>query len=421
MLTTVLRKEHKNRWERRVALSPTAAGKLVENGQQLVVERSEFRVYSDSEYTDQKVELVSTANDSQLVLGIKEPPVESIQTNQVHLCFSHTIKGQDYNMPLLQRFIDARATLIDYELMRDSQGVRTIAFGRYAGIAGAIDTFWAYGKQLYQKGVTSAFSEFQQTWKYGSVAQAHHALKSINLASDAKPHRIIILGSGKVGKGSAEVCEWLGLRQIQVSELYDNTYPANESWYCIIETPDLYERIDTSGFDRDEYYQYGKERYRSRFCELLGHCDVVLLTSFWTEQFPRHMELKDFKTHVDKLPTILGDISCDIDGAFACTSKITDIDNPVYTYNPETGTSEDGLSLDGIAIMAIDNLPCELSQDASDHFSSVLVNHIPALMALDLSLSFDALALEPEVKNAVIVYNGKLTPEFEYLKQYLAE
>ena len=421
MLKTVLRKEHKNRWERRVALSPTAAGELVQTGHQLAVETSEFRIYSDSEYTDQKLELVSTPNDSQLVLGIKEPPVDSIQTNQVHLCFSHTIKGQDYNMPLLQRFIDAQATLIDYELMKDKQGVRTIAFGRYAGIAGAIDTFWTYGKQLHQQAVTSAFSEIKQTWEYGSVAQARHTLKSCNLAGEAQPHRIIILGSGKVGRGSAEVCEWLGLKQIQVSQLYDHTYPSDESWYCIIETSDIYERIATGGFDRDEYYQYGKERYRSRFCEILGHCDVVLLTSFWTEKFPRHMELEDFKTHADKLPMILGDISCDIDGAFACTSKITDIDNPVYTFNPDTGTSVDGLTQDGIAIMAIDNLPCELSQDASDHFSSVLVNHIPALMTMDLSLSFDDLELESEVKNAIIVYDGKLTPEFEYLKQYLVE
>lgn len=420
MLKTVLRKEHKNRWERRVALSPTAAGELTQSGYHLDLETSEFRIYTDAEYTDQQVNLVANPDESQLVLGIKEPPVDSIQAEQVHLCFSHTIKGQDYNMPLLQRFIDQKATLIDYELMKNPAGVRTIAFGRYAGIAGAIDTFWLYGKQLHEKGITSVFSEIKQTWEYGSVAQARHTLSSLQAIAESKPHRVVILGSGKVGNGSAEVCEWLGLKRIEANDIYERTYPQNESWFCVVETADIYERKSSGGFDKDEYYQYGKERYQSRFSEMVGHCDVVLLTSFWTEQYPRHMELDELKSHADQLPSILGDISCDIDGAFACTTKITDIDNPVYTFNPTTEASTDGLHKEGIAVMAIDNLPCELSQDASDHFSSVLVNHIPALMSMDMTSSFSELELDPEVKNAVIVYKGELTPDFQYLNQYLS-
>ena len=420
MLTTVLRKEHKNRWERRVALTPTAAGDLIKSGHPIAVETSEYRIYSDSEYTNLGVELLATPNQSQLVLGIKEPPIESIQPDQVHLCFSHTIKGQDYNMPLLQRFLDQRATLIDYELMKNQLGIRTIAFGRYAGIAGAIDTFWLYGQQLQNKDIRSVFSQIKQSWKYGSVAEARHVLQSLVGQPEQQPHRIVILGNGKVGKGSAEVCQWLGLNQISVNDVFNRTYPESESWFTVVETADIYQRVSDGKFDRDEYSEFGKARYKSRFVELLGHCDVVLLTSFWTEHYPRHMALEDFATYADSLPSILGDISCDVEGAFACTKRITDIDNPVYTFDPETGAATDGLQGQGIAVMAIDNLPCELSQDASEHFSSVLVNHIPDLMQLDMNASFEDLALNPEVKDAIIVYQGQLTPDFAYLADYLS-
>ena len=131
------------------------------------------------------------------------------------------------------------------------------------------------------------------------------------------------------------------------------------------------------------------------------------------------MELEDFAQHADVLPKILGDISCDISGAFACTMKVTDIENPVYTFFPESRTIEDGLHDAGLPIMAIDNLPCELSKDASDHFSSVLSSHLPDLMTMDMKQDFEQLQLNAEIKDSIIVYRGELTPNFKYLEQYL--
>ncbi len=419
MLKTILRREHKNHWEKRVAITPSAAASLKSEGYELAVESSPDRVYSDNDYRASNLTVVSSADDYQLVLGIKEPPVESILARQIHLCFSHTIKGQDYNMPLLQRFLDQKASLIDYELMTDERGVRTIAFGRYAGIAGAIDTLWLYAKILHDKGSESALSQMSQTWEYGAVAKAREQLQSIDVSADEKPMRIIILGSGKVAKGCVEVCQWLGLPEITAEAVRTGQYESNKSWFAVLHTEDMYARLDGSEFNKQEYYKAGKQQFRSRFKEYLGHCDVVLLTSFWTDDYPRHMELDDFAEYVDSLPAILGDISCDISGAFACTTKVTDIDNPVYMFDPSSQTVRDGLYPEGMAVMAIDNLPCELSQDASEHFSSVLSKHLPALMDLDLSIAFDDLTLSPEIKDSIIVFNGELTPSFQYLEQYL--
>lgn len=418
MLKTIIRKEHKNRWERRVALTPESVAELTRSGYQIDIESCDTRVFSNASYLSAGSELQQHPNKHDLVLGIKEPPVDSIQADQIHLCFSHTIKGQDYNMPLLQKFIDQRATLIDYELMKDSNGFRTIAFGRFAGIAGAIDTLWSYHNKLNLSGRESCLSGIKQTWAYHTVAQAQKELQSLDTTS-GEPVQVVILGDGKVGHGTTEVCEWLGMTKITARQLYHDDYDADSSWYCMLAKQGIYARHDKQPFDCDVYLEEGKATHKSRFVELLGKVGVVLQTSYWTDYYPRHMEEEDFKTYADKLPEVLGDISCDIDGSFACTKRITDIDKPVFTYDHNTGELRDGLEAGFLSVMAIDNLPCELSSDASNHFSGVLQKHVPSLMQINFSDDFKDLSLDSELKDAIIVYQGELTPNFEYLKDHL--
>ena len=418
MLKTILRKEHKNQWEKRVALTPIAVSELTQNGIAIDIEHSDYRIFPDSEYISAGAGTAESPSEHELVLGIKEPPVSSIKQNQMHLCFSHTIKGQDYNMPLLQQFIDQSATLIDYELMTDKDNIRTIAFGRYAGIAGAIDSLWLYGKKITEAGRETALSKVTQSWQYKSQHNAQQQLEKIDL-SDAELTRVIILGNGKVGLGAAEVCTWLGFKEITPEDIYQGRADNSSSWFSVFDVKDMYCRLADGGFDKSEYIEQGKALYRSRFTDLLGKFDVVLQSSFWTEDYPRHLDRSDLLKHKENLPELLGDISCDIEGSFACTLKATDIENPVFSYDPETEQITDGMEMGKISVMSIDNLPCELSQDASEHFSSVLAHHIPALMNIDFSESFGALQLDAELKDAFIVYKGQLTPKFEYLKEFL--
>ena len=160
MLKTIIRKEHKNQWERRAPLTPEAVKVLTEQGLDIELESCDVRIFSDQEYQDAGAKYPAHPDNAEFVLGIKEPPVDSIKYGQVHLAFSHTIKGQDYNMPLLQKFLDEKATLLDYEPIIDPvTGQRTIAFGRYAGIAGAVDSFHVLGQKLAQKGFENAIVE----------------------------------------------------------------------------------------------------------------------------------------------------------------------------------------------------------------------------------------------------------------------
>ncbi len=417
MLTSILRKEHKNQWEKRAAITPESAKKLSDLGYSLDVETSDIRIFKDDEYQQQGCTIVDSPDDYQFVLGIKEPPVASIMPKQVHLAFSHTMKGQDYNMPLLQKFIDQQATLLDYELITDHEGSRTIAFGRYAGIAGAIDTLGLAGQKYLLQGKRSPLCDIKQSWEYDDVAKAQKILQNIDL-DNGVPTRVLIVGTGKVGKGAEEVCQWLGLEKLETDKMLRGELPEG-SFYAVVSTRHIHKHVDHQPFDFTDYLELGKEAYKSTFYQLLGRFDILLQTPYWEEKYPKLLPLNIMQQHIEKLPMIVGDISCDIDGSLACTKIATETDNPVISFDPIADNFVDGLTKTGIAVMSIDNLPCELSLDASNHFSSILPNYIPSIMDMDLSLCWDKINLPLELKKAVIVYNGQLTPDFEYLERFL--
>ncbi|MGX5201804.1 hypothetical protein [Aliikangiella sp. IMCC44632] len=419
MLNTVIRKEHKNDWEKRTAIIPSDAAELVEKGFPISVEPSNIRIYKDSEYSDAKVPVNGCPEKAELVIGIKEPPVSSIQSGQVHLAFSHTIKGQDYNMKLLQKFIDEQATLIDYEPIVDQSGKRTIAFGRFAGIAGAIDSLHIAGKKLQVNKLANCLLEIKQTWQYLSICDVKQHFSQINI-EQGHPIRVLIVGTGNVGKGSEEVCQWLGLPKLATQDFLAGDLPKG-SFYAVVSSRHINQRKDGAQFDMNDFIEQGVEAYESTFDQLLGKFDILLQTPYWTEKYPKHLSQARMLANKDKLPLVVGDISCDINGSLECTTKASDIDTPAFTYNVDLAMSTDGILAEGITVMSIDNLPCELSKDASNHFSNILKGYMPSLINMDLSKPLEQAGLCDELAGAVIVYKGKLTPEYGYLQTYLDE
>ncbi|HFB64158.1 MAG TPA: alanine dehydrogenase [Aeromonadales bacterium] len=421
MIKTILRKEHKNKWERRTCLTPETVKKLITQGYPIDVETSEIRVFPDVEYVDQGCKIVGSPNSYQFVLGIKEPPVESIQQGQIHLCFSHTHKGQSYNMPLLEKFRQQKATLLDYELITDDNNNRTIAFGRYAGIAGAVDTLGLAGQKYQLQGNDSPLIQINQSWQYRNESDIRKALNTVTI-DNRQQLRVVIVGSGKVGRGAEEVCQWLGLPQLSAEDFITGNLPLC-SFYTVLSSRHIYrkkgQKVDVENFDFNDYLEKGSVAYESLFYEFLGQFDILIQTPYWEEKYPKLLPLNILQKYEKKLPLIVGDISADIDGSLSCTKKSTDTDHPVYTYFPQSDSLEDGLKADGLAVMCIDNLPCELSMDSSCHFSAILPEYIPAIMDMDLSLSWDKCNLPQNLKRATIVYQGELTPQFAYLEQFL--
>ncbi|WP_144395230.1 alanine dehydrogenase [Pleionea sediminis] len=417
MLKTIVRKEHKNQWERRTPLTPEAIFQLKSKGFEIDVESSDIRIFDDSAYQTAGASLVNAPDDYELVVGIKEPPVNSIRPNQVHVAFSHTIKGQDYNMPLLQKFLDEGASLFDYETIVNERGARTIAFGRFAGIAGAIDTFSIAGEKLALINKSSDIQKITQTHNYEGIEEIKSSFGQLDLQK-GEPIRVLIVGTGNVGKGAEEVCRWLKLPKVDIQSIMLGHIPEG-SWYTVASSRHINARKDGKDFEFDDFVANGTEEYVSTFDQLLGKFNLLIQTPYWTEKYPKHLERQRMLDNRTKLPWVIGDISCDINGSLECTKIASTIDEPAFTYNPEKDDYKNGVSWDGPTVMSIDNLPCELSLDASNHFSAILKNYMPHLMQLDLNLEFDDLELHPELYRSLIVYKGKLTPNYKYLKKYL--
>jgi len=138
-----IRRENKNKWERRVAVIPQDCKKLADSGVQFIIQPSNIRCFTQKQFEDcssNKVMLKENIEEADVIIGIKEVPIDLLIPNKTFLMFSHTIKGQPYNMPLLKKVLDLKIRLVDYELIKDlhpTDSQRLVAFGRFAGIAGS--------------------------------------------------------------------------------------------------------------------------------------------------------------------------------------------------------------------------------------------------------------------------------------------
>jgi len=174
-------------------------------------------------------------------------------------------------------------------------------------------------------------------------------------------------------------------------------------------------------FELQDYYDH-PEKYRGKFNTYLPHLSVLVNCTYWETKYPRLVTKADLRQLYAKGEPrlhVIGDISCDVEGAIEGTVKCTEPGEPVFVYDPFEDRAIDGVEGRGPVIMAVDILPSELPRDASEYFSGVLMDYVTAIAQADYAVPFEELALPPEIKRAVIVYQGKLTPDYGYLEQYV--
>ena len=418
-------REYKNLFERRTAVVPSVAAQLIKQGIPVYVQRSNKRVFNEQAYVDAGAKVVDKLTDAGLIVGVKEPPLETIEP-KVYMFFSHTIKGQPYNMPLLQRFMDKGATLIDYELIKDEQGNRLIAFGRFAGVAGMNDALWALGQKLEARGITGPLCLFRPTTThrdlvdlFGHLNRLSKRLAGENLAGIDGPLIVGIAGYGRVGRGSEEVMRALGARQIKPEEV--DQVKDSGLFYTMFEERHMFRRNSDNGFELQEYYEH-PEIYHSVFERYLSRLTVLMNSIYWEPKYPRLVTrrfIRDAFGRPDFKLQVIGDTSCDPMGACELTIHCTGPGNPAFTYLPDADAFASSIIADGITIFAVENLPAEAAADSSTAFSTRLLPYLVKVAAADFDKPFDELDLSPDLKQSVIVLNGELTPHFQYLKQFL--
>jgi len=433
-VTIGIRREDKNEWERRVPLVPVDLQELRRDPNLgFKIQPSAIRVFTDEEYRQAGIRVDENLDEADIVIAVKEIPIDLIRDKKVYLFFSHTIKGQAKNMPLLQRLLDSGSTLIDYERIADEQNRRLIFFSIHAGYAGMIESLVCLARRMQYLGVKTPLLELKHAYEYGTLIEAKNHLVQIGdviraegIGGHPDPVVIGLAGYGNVSRGCQEILGCLPVTEISPAELMDPAAAAAGPLVKVVfKEADMVEpRSSDAQFVLQDYYQR-PENYRGVFEKYLPHLDLLMNTIYWEARYPRLVTKKWAQTHYGpgKRPRlqVIGDISCDIEGSVELTLKATMPDQPCFVFDPQTGKVNDGIKGDGPVIMAVDNLPCELPRESSEHFSTVLRDMVPALGQTDFRSDFEGLHLPPHLKKAVITHRGELTPNYRYLKEALGK
>ncbi|MDP7039710.1 MAG: bifunctional lysine ketoglutarate reductase /saccharopine dehydrogenase family protein [Myxococcota bacterium] len=431
-----IRREDKNKWEARVPLTPEHCAKLTSNGNlQLVVQPSKIRAFQNEEYQNAGIQVAEDLSGCETIIAVKEIPMELLLENKTYMFFSHTIKGQPYNMPLLKRLMDLECNLLDYERVVDEKNRRLIFFGRHAGLAGMIDSLHALGKRLAWEGIDTPFTKIKAAHQYANLEAAKVAMRDVGkvIAKDGLPDSlcpfvIAVAGTGNVSLGVQEILDLLPHQDIRPKDLpalFANGNVANKVVKMVLSEEDLVvPKSSDITFDLQHYYDE-PQHYQGHFHTYLPFITMLMNGIYWDEKYPR-LVTKDAlgKLYADEAKPrlrVIGDISCDPNGSIEFLEKITHQEQPTFVYEPESQNVIDGIAGQGPVVLGVDNLPCELSYDASQHFSTMLMPFMPNLARADFTMPFDTLNLPGPLKKALILHRGQLTPEYGYLEAHLAK
>ena len=391
-------KEEKYPPDKRVVLTPNDCKKFIESfpSAELIVQKSDIRAFSDSEYEALGVKVRDDITDADIMLGVKEVPIGSLIPNKSYFFFSHTIKKQPYNRKLLQAILKKNITLYDHEALVDINKNRLIGFGYYAGVVGAYNAIRTIGKKMKIYNIPKAID-------LDDRIHMNFILRKVKLPKI----KFVLTGTGRVGNGVKEVLDYMNIRQVSSNKLINNSF--NEPVYAQLDVLDYVKRKDGNISSKKDFFS-NPTSYKSFFQDYLKKADVFIAGHFHNSDAPYFFTRQNLKSKDIKMK-IVADISCDIDGPVACTIRPSTIDNPIYGYNPKTESETDFNNPNSIAVMAVDNLPCELPRDSSSNFGEIfLSNIIPAFFNND--------------KNGIlmrskIAENGKLTSLFSYLQSYV--
>ncbi len=426
-----IRREDKSIWEARVPLVPDDIALLIrDHGLTFSVQSAAHRAFPDAAFTAVGAEVCDELVDCPIIMGVKEIPPDQLLAERTYVIFSHTIKGQPDNMPLLRRLMELKCQLIDYEKIVDATGRRLVFFGRYAGLAGMIDTLWALGARWQHEGIENPFSAVQQAHRYASLEEAVRDISRISalirqngLPERCRPMVCGFAGYGQVSQGAQEIYDLLPVEEVAPDDL-PTLPPSSANCYKVVfREKHMVQPVDAaSPFELQEYYDH-PERYQSVFAPHVPHLTVLVNGIYWEPKYPRLITtalIQELYGGVEPPRLrVIGDITCDIEGSVECTVRATEPDQPVYVYDPETGETKDGVSGRGPVILAVDHLPCELPVDASIHFSQSLSPFIPALAGADFDAPLAESGLPPELAAATMVYQGELTTDYTYLRPHV--
>jgi hypothetical protein len=382
--------------DKRTPFSPSQCKRIISDFSniEIYVQSSKFRCYSDREYLLNNISVLEDISFCDILFGIKEVPIDRLIANKTYFFFSHTIKKQDYNRDLLKKMVSLNIKMIDYEVLNFDNGSRILGFGRYAGIIGAYNGLLTYGLKTNSFNLKPAHLCFDRK-------EMDNQLKKVVLNNE----KLLVTGKGRVGKGILETLKKLNINEVDKDDYLTKTfdYPV----FLNIDVMDYNERIDKMKSNFLDFINNYKD-YKSSFMKFVSKTNIYFAGHFYANGAPYLFTRKDVRSKHFNI-SVVADVSCDIDGPVATTIRASKITDPIYGYNKLTEDEDDFMKDDVIAVMAVDNLPCELPKDASKDFGENLIQYVIPILHSNNSI----------LERATICNEGDLTKHFEYLSDFI--
>ncbi len=282
----------------RAPLTPEQCAEVqVELPIRIVVQPSPVRSFKDEEYTRHGIPLQEDLSDCDVLLGVKEVPIPQLISDKTYLFFSHTIKKQVHNRPLLQAILQKGIRLIDYEALTDERGERLIAFGFYAGIVGAHNALWTFGQRTGQ----FTLPRLCQSHDYAAVLAVYEKLT-------LPPLRIVLTGGGRVSSGAAKNLKDMGIRQVAPAVFLEQDF--QEPVFTQLHAHDYVMHNDARPFVKSHYYAHAGE-YHSTFARFYRRADIFINGIFYDKKAPAFFTVEEMQ-HPDFQIKVIADITCDI-------------------------------------------------------------------------------------------------------------
>ncbi|KAI0665470.1 Saccharopine dehydrogenase-domain-containing protein [Trametes maxima] len=467
-LTVGIRREDPTRiWERRCPLTPDAVHELVtKDGVDVLVQPCERRVFTADDFLKAGAKLHPTLQPAHVIVGIKETPLPEVLADSLpapgahahdakhpalvprtQVMFSHTVKGQLYNMELLSKFLASEnggapergallPRLIDYELLTGEDGKRTVGFGWFAGVAGALEALCAMAHAHLELGVASPFLYTPRPQTQPSLQSIRTRLRDVvgaGIVANGTPKSlgpivIGVTGTGKVAEGCLAILEDLPIEKITVDQLHNVVTDPNTDLHKVYvvhaHAKDYFVRRDGAPFERSDYYAL-PDKYASEFhTKIAPYLSLLLHGAGWAPAFPRLMTNEQLTTTLELAQALgkgrfacVGDISCDIEGGLEFLSRSTTLSSPFYTARPAALPAH----LPPVTIMAVDILPTALPLEASQHFSTAFLPYLRIVLAgyTHPGAKPASTQIHEALDRATVAQGGELTPSFEWLRRPL--
>ncbi|MEM9991493.1 MAG: NAD(P)-dependent oxidoreductase, partial [Bacteroidota bacterium] len=335
--------------------------------------------------------------DCDVLMGVKEVPIEQLIADKTYFFFSHTIKKQAYNRGLLQAILEKNIHLLDYEVLTNERGQRLIAFGKFAGMVGAHNALWTYGQR------TGAFEmkRMKNCFDYKEATEMYQQITWPKV-------KIVLTGDGRVGNGAAKVLEDMGIKRVSTTDFLEKDF--DEAVFTQLGVQDYVRQKNGKPFENIHFFKHPKE-FENAFLPYTKVSDIMINGIYWDNDAPAFFTKEDMK-QADYNIQVIADVTCDIApvSSIPSTLEASTIAEPLFGYDTAKETKTTPHQAGVVDMMTIDNLPNELPRDASEAFGNQFIAHIlPELLKADSDV----------IERATVAKDGKLGKHFAYLQDYV--